>query len=243
MKCIAKWVLSAAVAALAAGAADAQGQRGGGQGRGGFGFGFGGTGPLQLVVNKDVLDDIKATDEQKTKLADWQKEAQPKQREQMQEKFAGLQDLPMEERPAKMASIMAEMNKGLWKDVEGVLKPDQVTRLKQIELQAMGLRAFTTKDVTDKLKLSEETTAKLKTIVDDTQRESMAAFQGLFTPGEQPDPDKMAEARKKQTELQKKGMETALAALSADQKKAFEELKGKEFDVAKLQVRPMRRDM
>lgn len=227
MKTLSKWILAAAFCAVAVGTADAQGQ---GRGRGGFGFGFG-TGPLQLCVNEDVLKDIKATDEQKTKLADWVKEAQPKMREKMTEK---LQDVPMEERFQKMAAVQAELNKELWKDVEGVLKPEQVTRVKQIGLQAMGVRAFSDKDTAEKLKLSDEQKEKIKTLTDDMQKETMELGQGLFTQGQPPDQEKMQEFQKKSAELTKKTFDKVKEVLKDDQKKTWTEMIGKEFDVAKL---------
>lgn len=231
MRTIVKGVLAAAVCALAVGVTFAQGQ-GRGQGRGGFGGGFGGTGPIQLVSNKDVLEDIKATDEQKTKLADWAKEAQPKMFEKMQEK---MQDIPMEERGQKMPAIMAELNKDLWKDVEGVLKPEQVTRVKQIGLQAMGIRAFSDKDTVEKLKLSDEQKEKVKTITEEYQAANMELFQNSgITFGQPPDEEKMKEFNKKRSELTKKTFDKAKELLKDDQKKLWTEMTGKEFDIAKL---------
>src|SRR5436309_3275652 len=43
------------------------------------GMGFGGGGPAGLVNSKTVLADIKATDEQATKLKEWAKDYQAKQ--------------------------------------------------------------------------------------------------------------------------------------------------------------------
>jgi Spy/CpxP family protein refolding chaperone len=229
MRSATKWIAVVAFAAAAVGLAGAQGQ---GRGRGGFG-GFGGGGPLQLVQNKDVLEDIKATDEEKTKLADWAKEAQPKFGEKLQEK---MQDIPMEERFQKMGPIIAELNKELWKDVEKVLKPEQYTRIRQIGVQAMGVRAFTDTDVVAKLKLTDEQKEKVKTVMEDNQKEQMELFQNSgFTPGQPPDQEKMQEFQKKQAELTKKTSDKLKGALTDDQKKAWAELTGKEFDISKLQ--------
>jgi len=234
MKSPSKWFAAAAFTALAVGLVGAQGQPPGGRGgfQGGFGFGFGGPGPLQLVMNKDVLEDIKATDEQKTKLADWVKEEQPKQREKMQEK---MKDIPMEEFFTKAPAIRAEMNKELWKDVEKVLKPEQMTRIKQIFVQGMGIGAFSDKDTVEALKLSDEQKEKIKTITEDTQKERMEMGQKYFTPGEPPDQEKMQEFMKKSGELTKKSFDKAKEVLKDDQKKKWEELTGKEFDITKLQ--------
>jgi hypothetical protein len=241
MKSLSKWIAAVAFGAATVGLVDAQGQgQGRGQGRGGFGFGaFGGPGaggPLQLVLNKDVLEDVKATDEQKTKLADWAKEEQPKQREKMQEK---LQGIPMEEFQTKFPAIQAELNKELWKDVEKVLKPEQMTRIKQIAVQAMGIRAFSDKDTAEALKLSDEQKEKVKVATEEIQKDQMELFQNsgiTFQPGQPPDEEKMKEFQKKQAELTKKSMDKLKATLTDDQKKTWTEMTGKEFDVSKLQT-------
>jgi len=259
-----------ALCALAAGTLDAQGRgqgrggAGGGQGRGQGGRGggmFGGTGPIQLVQNKDVLEDVKATDEQKTKLADWAKEAGPKLQAKLQEK---LQDVPMEERFQKMAAIQSELNKDLWKEIDTVLKPEQTTRVKQIYVQAMGVRAFTDTDVVAKLKLTDEQKGKIKEITDEYntktreirmagrggEDEEFIAFQGQGQGrrgggaggagggqgrgGFQVSP----ETQKKLDDLTKETMTKIKALLTDDQKKGWEELTGKEFDVAKLRPAP-----
>jgi hypothetical protein len=230
-----KWLMAATVCALAAGTvlAGAQppgGGRGQGRGLGGGGM-FGGGGPMQLVQSKDVLEDIKATDDQKTKLADWAKEEGPKMFEKMNEKLA---DVPMEERFQKMAGVMADLNKEYWKDVEKVLKPEQYTRIRQIGVQAMGIRAFSDKDVVEKLKLDDGQKEKVKTITDDLQKESMELGQGLFQQGQPPDQEKMQEFQKKSAELRKKAFDKAKEVLKDDQKKAWADLTGKEFDVTKL---------
>jgi Spy/CpxP family protein refolding chaperone len=228
MKSISKWIAAVAFGAVAMGLVSAYGQPPGGRGGGGM-FGIG---PLQLVVNKDVLEDIKATDEQKTKLADWAKEEQPKLREKMQEK---MKDIPMEEFFAKAPAIRAELNKELWKDVDKVLKPEQMTRIKQIAVQAMGIRAFSDKDTAEALKLTDEQKEKVKTVTEEFQASNMELFQNSgFTPGQPPDEEKMKEFQKKMTELNKKTMDKLKEGLKDDQKKKWAELTGKEFDVSKL---------
>jgi hypothetical protein len=254
MKRVLMMVAVLGACALAAGTLDAQGRgAGGGQGRGGQGRGggmFGGTGPIQLVQNKAVLEDVKATDEQTTKLADWAKEAQPKYQMALREK---MMDVPMEEQAAKRPAVIAELNKGLWKEIDTVLKPEQTTRVKQIHVQAMGVRAFTDPDVVAKLKLTDEQKGKIKEITDEFtmksgeifragrggEEEEFIAFQGQGQGrrgggGGQISP----ETQKKLDELTKETMTKIKAVLTDDQKKGWNELTGKEFDVAKLRPAP-----
>jgi hypothetical protein len=268
MKRVMLMVAVMGLCAIAAGTLDAQGQgrrgggAGGGQGRGqgGRGGAFGGTGPIQLVQNKDVLEDVKATDEQKTKLADWAKEAGPKLQAKLQEK---LQDVPMEERFQKMAAITSELNKDLWKEIDTVLKPEQTTRVKQIYVQALGVRAFTDTDVVAKLKLTDDQKGKIKEISDEyttksreirmagrggEEDEEFIAFQGQGQgrrgggagggQGRGGFGQVSPETQKKLDELTKETMTKIKAVLTYDQKKEWGELTGKEFDVAKLRPAP-----
>ena len=62
-----------------------------------------------------------------------------KSREKMQEAF---KDIPREQFREKFAEIQAKMSKEAYKEIGTVLKEDQVKRLKQIEVQVSGARAF-----------------------------------------------------------------------------------------------------
>ena len=256
MKRVLMMVAVLGACALAAGTLDAQGRRGGGAGGaggqppGGRGMGGGGGAtPISLVQNKAVLEEVKATDEQTTKLADWAKDAGQKYFQDMQAK---MQDVPMEERAAKGPAIRAELNKDLWKQIDTVLKPEQTTRVKQIFVQAMGVNAFTYPDVVAKLKLTDEQKGKIKEISDEYNtkareirtagrggvEEEFIAFQGRRGGGAGGGFQVSPETQKKLDELTKETMTKIKAVLTDDQKKGWSELTGKEFDVAKLRPAP-----
>ena len=77
----------------------------------------------------------------------------------------------------------------------------------------------------------------------DLQKEYGVATGGRPAPGATPPAaDKMAEYTKKNTALSTETMDKAKKELTDDQKKAWTELTGAAFDVAKLTARPMRRD-
>src|SRR5262245_43666132 len=120
--------------------------------RQGGGFGFG-TGPAQLVNSKTVLADIKATDEQTSKLKEWAKDYQAKQFAS----FKDFKDLSKEERAERTAKSTEEA----WKAIGGILKEDQVKRLKQIELQVGGTFVYSRKDVSKGLRLTDEQKDKI----------------------------------------------------------------------------------
>ena len=78
------------------------------------------------------------------------------------------------------------------KRLADVLKPEQAKRLKQIEVQAAGLAAFSKDDVQTALKLTDAQKASVKTAADDMQKD----IQDLFKDA-QGDREKMAAAFKK----------------------------------------------
>lgn len=197
-----------AVAAIGL-AAQAQQPRGG---RGGMGGGMGG--PAQIVASPAVQDEIKLTDDQKAKLKDWGKDYMAKAMEKMKD----LRDLSPEERTTKMA----EMNKDVYKELATVLDEKQVKRVKQISYQAQGMRAFSSPEVQDAVKLTDDQKAKVKDIADEQQKDMRELFSGG-----RPDQTKMAA-------LQKEGMEKVTKVLTDDQQKAWKDLTGEPFDTSKL---------
>jgi hypothetical protein len=235
MRTISKYLLAATLAVAFVASADAQGQRRGGAGgqppggRGqGFGGGFGGApGLAQLVVNKSVLEELKATDDQKEKLATWSREAGAKMREKMQEIFGGGGDRPD---PAKMQEAMAKLNKEQMDEVAKVLKEEQTKRLKQVMIQVQNVNAFRQKEVQDGLKLTSEQKETVTEILSAMQTEQRELFPRPMQGGERPTAEQMAETAKKRAEFNKKYLEKISAQLKDDQKKLWEDMTGKPFE-------------
>jgi len=103
-----------------------------------------------------------------------------------------------------------------------ILKPEQLKRLTEIYIQQAGLAALQDADVAEKLKISAEQKEKMAKL----REEQGAAMRELFSP----DGDREA-ARTKMADLRKQTDEKTLAVLTEDQKKQFEEMKGKKFDM------------
>src|SRR5690349_6945819 len=74
-----------------------------------------------------------------------------------------------------MQELTKEINDETMKGVSKVLKPEQLTRLKQIELQRASFAAFTRPDVQEALKLTTEQKEKVKTITDEANKDIQAA--------------------------------------------------------------------
>jgi hypothetical protein len=249
----AKWILAAAFAVAVVGEVQAQrgGAGGGGQrqpgqqGRGGFGQ----QQSLYVIMltNADLQKELKITDDQKKAL----KDVTTKAEELAKERAAafgggggGGDRQAMQEKTTKLAEEAKAT-------AEKALTDDQKKRIKQIDVQRMGLAAFTNEDVIKGLKITDDQKAKLKTVSDDTQKQ-IAALRtelglggrgaGGGAAGARPDPEKMAEFQKKSAKMTEDAMAKATKELTNDQQKAWKEMVGEAFDVSKLTARPMRRD-
>lgn len=188
------------------------------QGRGGFGGGMGGG---MLLTNKGVQAEIKVTEEQASKLTTFAEEFRAKQREA----FQGFQDMSQEERQAKMKEMTESMNKGLAE----ILKPEQLKRFHEIQLQQAGAMGLAQGAAAEKLKLTDDQKSQIREI----QQESMQAMGDLR---EQFQNDREG-AMKKMASIRKETLEKALKVLTAEQKKTYEGLTGKPYEV-KFEPRP-----
>jgi len=213
MKTCGTMVLAFVVAALMAVPAWAQ------QGRGGGRFGGGGGGAA-LLSNKGVQKELKVTDEQAEKLNAFARETTERQRGEFQ-KFA---DLSQEERREKMQELARTRAAELMKGVGEILKPEQVKRFQEIQLQQAGTTAFAMPRVQEGLKLTEDQKSKIREIGE----ESMQAMRDAFQGGGQGDREA---GRKKMAELRKQSTEKVLGVLTDDQKKKWKEMTGEPFEV------------
>jgi hypothetical protein len=207
------------------------GQRGGGFPGGGF-MGGGGRGPgggidkLTLVAAKPIQEELKLGEDELFFV----KQLTEDFRADSRELFAGIdfRSLSEEDRRTKFeevgkkrAALVKESEKGL----AALLTAAQSKRLDEIALQLMGVGALSNEDVAKKLKLTSDQKKgvedAIKAAADDRQKmiEEMRAagggaggFEGMR--------EKMEEARKKSDAK-------VLAVLSDEQKKQFDEMKGK----------------
>ncbi|MGP0065720.1 MAG: hypothetical protein ACLQGP_19210 [Isosphaeraceae bacterium] len=194
------------------------------QGRGGFGRGGGGL--TMLLGNASVQKELKLDEAQVEKA----KELSEKMRAESREKMQGLQDLSQEEQRAKRQEITREINASVLKSAGEFLKAEQVTRLKQISHQVMGLQAFNDPEVAKKLNLTDTQKADIQEINRETE-----STRGLIT--QDSTPEERAEAMKKMTEARKAGLLKVEAKLNDEQQKAWKELTGAPFTLV-MEPRP-----
>jgi len=216
MRTFGKLVLACGLVGLLV--APAQAQRPGG-GRG-FGPGGGTGGGAVLLGNKGVQQELKADDAQAAKLTALAESLMEKQRGQFQK----LQDLSQEERRTKMLELNQASSAELRKGLDEILKPEQVKRFQQIQLQQMGvLGAPVMPRVQEALNLTDDQRSKLRTI----QQEQQESMRGIFESAG----DDRAAAMPKMAELRKKTNEKAMGLLTDTQKAAWKDLTGEPFEV------------
>ncbi len=236
-----RWQLFAAVVAVAAvvGTAQAQQPRPGAGGRGQ-------QQPLHMLAltNEDLQKDLKITDDQKKSLKEVTDKAADIAKKRTELLTGGQPDREKMTELLTAGTKLAEEAKAA---TDKAFTDDQKKRIKQIDVQRMGFAAFANEDVVKAMKFTDDQKAKMKTMGDDytKARADLQKEYGLGGGGgARPmiDAEKMAEYTKKGTALSTETMDKAKKELTDDQKKAWAELTGAAFDVAKLTARPMRRD-
>ena len=220
MRNISRVVLVVGVALLLAADASAQQRQRGQGGRGGRG-GMGGGGLGMLIQNEGVQKELKLSSDQVEKAT----AAVQKVREKHQDELAGLRDLQGDERREKMVSLNKTISSEQEKSLAGILTPDQIKRLKQIEIQAQGAQAFTDPEVEKQLNLTGDQKEKIKTIAADAQAEMRELFQGGGGGGDR------AEMQKKRAALSKATMERISAVLTSAQKDTWKEMTGAPVEI------------
>lgn len=180
---------------------------------------------LSLLRNESVWAELKLTDEQKTKTA----EIGDKVRAEMAEALTELGGLDEDERETalkELRKVAGERGKAVLGELAAILQPEQLARLKQINLQVRGFQALAEEEVAAELKLTDDQKQQLAAI----EEENAAAMREVFTQARESGGDRQA-VREKMDELRKAAGEKALAVLTAEQKAQFEKMQGPKADV------------
>jgi Spy/CpxP family protein refolding chaperone len=212
MKTFGKPALVLGAIALLAGPARAQpaGTYGPGRGMGGF----------VMLRNKSVQQELKATPEQARKLdalfddllAKGQKDA------------AQLNGLPQKDRRPKFLELQRARREDLHKGLDGILKPEQIKRFDQIDVQQAGVDAFEMPRVEEALKLTDEQKVRFR-LIGQNMRDSLLGAIGDFKEVKK-DPQA---AMGKAIEAQARALAECLAALTEGQKATWDDLTGEPF--------------
>jgi Spy/CpxP family protein refolding chaperone len=200
--------LALGLCALAASPALAQppGGRGGGR--------MGQTGPAALINNKGVQEELKLTDDQKAKLT------------AIRDKYKDDLDAARKDRNReKTRELMTKLSEDVTKALPDLLKEDQAKRLKQIEVQVAGFRAFDKEDVQKALALTDKQKKDYAEAKDELDKDAKDLMDNAGQ-----DRQKRQEAFQKVQTLSKDAMEKFTATFSDDEKKAYKDLTGDKFD-------------
>lgn len=219
MRRIALMLTVAAILGSTAGSLLAQPPGGTGGPGGGRGRGFGG--PTGLLMIPEVRAELKVTDEQYQKLRTAMEGLRPEGGGGQRGGFGNLSD---EER-AEMRKRLEEFQKKTDEAMKSVLSEEQITRLRQLDLQRQGAGALGRPDVAEKLGLTDEQKTKMREI-QEAARPDFSAF-GNLRDASQEERDKVrAEMRAKR----EKADADTMALLDAEQKAIWESMVGEKFD-------------
>jgi hypothetical protein len=168
-----------------------------------------GAGQIFLLKHSAMLDDLEVSDEQRVRLADLTKRLD----EQRPNSFREFHKMPSEERRKRFLEE-ARTNEA---DLAAILTPDQLRRLRQVELQRQGPMAFREADVAKALKLTADQRERIRAI------EATAFFGRGDRPGHGPPPRGVRE------QAIKSAMEKVHAVLTDEQAKKWKEMIGEPF--------------
>jgi hypothetical protein len=241
-------------------AASAQGF--GGRFGGGFGGPLGGSpimsDPMGLLMRPEVQNEIHLDLKQKNAIADLMDQSQADRQQRMRQTLQGIDrrglgNLSPEERQQRMAEIQAQMQaamnvfQGELNDkIKTILKPDQITRLHQLDLQRRGPLSMADPKVAEEVKLTPEHRTEVGKIFNQHQQETQKVMQDAFQqmraqiqqnggiqPGQPPAlPDftsKQSPLRRKIDKSKSDAEEQVLALLSDDERANWKQAIGVPF--------------
>jgi hypothetical protein len=182
----------------------------GGVGGPGFGFGFGGL--ADLARRSDVRKELELLDDQIQKLD----KLNETRGERMRQMFSGMEDVPREQRFEKMRELGQKEQQQTERELEQILLPHQMRRLKQLELQTRsrgGVQALLGDRAAEELGLSPEQKEKL-------QKRAAELEEQL---------------RQKTAELRKQNQDELLRLLTPQQRAKWKDLVGDPFEFQRLE--------
>jgi hypothetical protein len=143
--------------------------------------------------------------------------------------YGEIGDLPQAERAAKMrdvnektSAVTSKLTAEYMPKIQEVLSADQLSRLRQIQIQAQGADALVSAEIATVLELSSEQKKGLADLISEYQRKQQE-LTGDFQ-------ERFAKIREMNTERDNR----AIDLLTAGQKEKYAVLKGQPFDVSQL---------
>jgi Spy/CpxP family protein refolding chaperone len=177
-----------------------------------------------LLMNKGVQREIKLTDEQRDKFRHIVKEVHDKYQPEIQKARAARDNKKLLQ--VTLESTQATTDK-VNKAIPDVLKPEQAKRLRQIEIQVNALIFLNKPDIQKKLDMKDKQKEEIARIGDglksDLAEVVKDAANGPLL--------KALEAARKAKSLSEEATRKALATLSSEQQKTWNEMTGDKFEL------------
>jgi len=194
------------------------------------GFGFGGFSRISLLRLSQVQEELKLTDAQKQKV----RAALKSHQGSIRGLFGGFRGLKADERRKKLIEIRKKMQTAsaeTAKAIDGILKPEQARRLREIHLQVRGIGVVLDGNVAKRLKLTAEQKTKITDLFKSQASKRRDLYRGMGGKGLTPDQrrKKYKEFRDKTKELAKETQQKVTAVLTEQQQARLKKMKGKAF--------------
>jgi len=191
----------------------------------GFGRGSSWSSLLGLLSREQVQKEMKLSAEQTAKVQDIVKKLEA----EMQEQYAALRAIEdRDQQRAKMAELRDQSDQKVREQLGAAVEREQLMRLYQIRLQVRAVvDSLANMYVSGRLKLTDDQKSKLDEIskgVAAKQSELYATIQGASD-------EQRSEAFQKLRKIRSDADAEALALLTAEQKAAFEEMKGEKIEL------------
>jgi hypothetical protein len=181
-----------------------------------------GAGKPLLLANPKVKQEIKLTEEQDNRIREILRQAGNKYEPEIRK--AGLD----RDRLLKVGlEAIQEMRQRINKALPDILKPDQLQRLDQIQIQTNGIISFKRSDVQKKLDLTLTQKLKILKIGGDLKQQIDDVLKDASSAPLRKAPAAIRKAR----ELKNAATEEADQTLTSEQKKIWKEMNGEPFDL------------
>ncbi len=204
-------------------------RRGGGRG------GFGGRGPqggmgdptLGLLRMTEVRTELKISPEQETAITKLVEGIRPSRPEGVD--FGSMSEEKRTEFFEKMRKEMETKVNEAKEQLEEVLFPNQIDRLKEISLQAQGAQALGNEEVAKSLNITDAQKKELEEVRESLRVDMQSKMQEAFA--NRGNAGAGGDMREVFTQMRKDMDEKVFAVLTAEQKAEFEKMKGEKFDL------------
>ena len=193
--------------------------------RRGFGRGPSRGSLFGLLRLEQVLREMKLSEEQTAKV----QEVVEKLGAEMREQYAALREIEdRAEQRAKMSELSDQFDDTVREQLRDVVEREQMMRLYQIRMQVRPVvESLANRYVAGRLELTEEQKKKL----DEIAKEMQAKQSELYGSMRDANDKQRAEVFQKLRELRSNADEKALGLLTAQQKEAFEKMKGEKVEL------------